>query len=255
MKLIDIAFSAWSEKARWALDWKGLAYTREEYLPVIGDIDLARRTGQAEVPVLFTAAGEAIPDSTRIVLYLERAAPEPALLPAEPRERADALRWQDWASETLSPVGRALVTAAISADAEAAQATVPPGTPGFVRRASRVVVPLGLRVFRWQYELGATAFARAKERLPLLLETIEASLGGGRMFLVGESFSIADLAVASALLLVEPPADEYLPRPMPPVLRRAYTYAPARRDFGGVFAWRDELYRRYRKGAPKLVKA
>lgn len=248
-RLIDIAFSGWSEKARWALDWKGVPYVREEYVPVVGDFALARRTGQAEVPVLITAAGEAIPDSTRIVLHLEETVPEPRLLPARPTERAEALRWQDWASDTLGPVARGLITAGLVADPQAALATVPPDAPRALRLCAKAIVPVGLRVFRWQYDLSKYTLEKEKARLPRLLETIEASLAGGKHFLVGESLSIADIAVASTLLSFDPPEDEYLPRPMPPALRRAYTYAPARLDFGGVFAWRDALYRKFRRPA------
>jgi glutathione S-transferase len=249
LRLIDLAFSGWSEKARWALDWKGIPFERVEYMPVIGDLRLWRRTGQAEVPVLLTETGAAIPDSTRIALHLEDTVPEPRLLPARPAERAEALRWQDWAGDTLSTTARAIIGASLAADPAAQLELLPPGAPWLLRAAGRIVAPAGVRVFRWQYDLTRHAVASARARVPGLLETLEQSLARGKRFLVGDSFSLADLAVASALLLLEPPADEYLPRPMPPALRRAYTYAPARLDYGGVFAWRDEMYRRFRKRA------
>jgi glutathione S-transferase len=246
--LIDLAFSAWSEKARWALDWKGIAYRRREYLPMIGDRELRRLSGGEEVPVLILEDGRAIADSTRICLHLEEARPEPALLPRDARLRAEAMRWQDWAGEVLSPCARTLVGEALQKDGEAARATVHPKAPAFVRFFAPIAVPIGVSRFCSSYEITPATIERARWRLPLLLGEAEVALGKGRTFLVGESFSIADLALASALAIVAPPADEFLPRPMPAALRRAFTLEAAAK-FPALFAWRDDLYRSHRKPA------
>ena len=254
-RLIDLAFSAWSEKARWALDWKGVAYERDEYVPIVGDAALKRRTGQAEVPVLVTESGEAIPDSSRSVAWAEERAPEPRLFPADPRARADAARWQDWAGDSLSVVGRALCTAGMAADSAAARATVPPNAPWIVKATAPLAVPIAFRMFRGQYELTDHAIEHARWRLPRLLETLGGALAGGREFLVGESLSIADIAVAAALILVDPAPDEFLPRPMPAALRKAFTYGPARREFPKVFDWKDRLYQKFRRPSARAPAA
>lgn len=245
--LIDLAFSSWSEKARWALDWKGVRYVRNEYTPMLGDLELLWRTGQTEVPVLVTEHGETIPDSTRIVSYLEEALPEPRLIPADARERADALRWQDWASDTLSPVGRALVSAGLASEPKAAEATVPPTAPWIVRATTAITASPGLWLFNWSYGIGASTIENARRRLPHLLEAIRGALAGGRRFLVGETFTVADLAVAAAFILLDPPPDDHLPRPMPAALRRAFTYRLVRREFPDLVAWRDQMYKEFRR--------
>jgi glutathione S-transferase len=246
--LIDLAFSAWSEKVRWALDWKGVAHHRREYLPMIGDRELRRLSGGEEVPVLVLEGGRAIADSTRIVLHLEEAHPEPALLPRDARARAEVMRWQDWAGEVLSPCARVLVGEAIATDREAARATVSPHAPAFVRFFAPLAVPIGVRRFCASYEITPASIERARWRLPILLGEVEAALASGKKFLVGDAFTLADLAVASALAIVTPPADEWLPRAMPPALRRAFTLAEATR-YAPLLAWRDDLYRRFRKPA------
>ena len=53
-------------------------------------------SGQELVPVLQTDEGEVIADSTAILRWLERRAPEPALWPSDPARRAEADVFVDW---------------------------------------------------------------------------------------------------------------------------------------------------------------
>jgi glutathione S-transferase len=67
--LWHIPLSHFNEKARWALDYKGIAHRRQ----VLGPDYLVRAwrvTGQGKLPILFLD-GRAINDSTRIVAALE----------------------------------------------------------------------------------------------------------------------------------------------------------------------------------------
>ena len=252
--LIDAAFSPWSEKVRWILDRKGIPYEREEYVPVFGDGRLKRLTGQAEIPVIVDEDGRAIADSTRIFHHLEAKAPEPSLLPEDARARAEALRWQDWAGDSLGPTARFIVTDQVARDGEAARATIPPTAGALLRRFAGISVAVGLRLFKSQYDITDEAVAKARWRLPLLLRALEAALPpDGDGFLVGDALSIADIAVASMFTLIDAPADEYLPRPMPPALRRGFTIPFARADFPRAISWRDKLYERCRRPEPTPV--
>ena len=71
--------SHFNEKARWALDWKGIPHVRRtlgpDYLPRVW---WATRRGT--LPVLWLD-GKAIGDSTRIIEALEQRWPEPPLYP------------------------------------------------------------------------------------------------------------------------------------------------------------------------------
>jgi len=244
--LVDQAFSAWSEKARWVLDWKGVAFERREFIPMIDDRWLRRISGQEEVPVL-VRGGAALAGSTAIALALEAERPERPLLPDDRRLRAEAIRWQDWAGDTLSPLGRIVLMGSLVADREAALTTVPPTAPAYARMFASIAVPLGLRQFMKAYEIDEEKIAAAHATLPRHLESIAAALAPGRPYLVGDALTLADVAVASALILIAPPAEEWLPRPMAPALRRAFTSATSLARFPEVFAWRDDLYKRHRR--------
>lgn len=245
--LVHGAFSAWSEKIRWILDLKRVAHDREEYLPMLGDGRLKRLSGGTEVPVWVTATGEGVPDSMRIALRLEAEYPEPRLVPPAGPARGEVLRWHDWAGDVLSPLARVICTHGLSTTPGAAAATVPPSAPWIARVTAPVLAGPGLWLFRRQYEIDAAAVAAARERLPRLLETIALAIEGPRRYLVGDSLTLADVAVGAALLLLAPPADAYLPRPMPPPLRAAFTDRPSLEAFPTVFAWRDEVYAAHRR--------
>jgi glutathione S-transferase len=106
--LWHIPFSHYSEKARWALDYKGIAHRRR----VLGSnylIRVWRATGQGKLPVLWLD-GRAIADSTRIIAALEEHHPEPPLYPRDAAARQRALALEDDLDETLGPALRVLTT-------------------------------------------------------------------------------------------------------------------------------------------------
>jgi glutathione S-transferase len=107
--LWHIPLSHFSEKVRWALDYKGIAHRRRvlgpDYL-----IRAWRATGQGKLPVLWLD-GRAIADSTRIIAALEERYPEPPLYPSDPTARRRALALEEDLDETLGPAVRAVIMA------------------------------------------------------------------------------------------------------------------------------------------------
>ena len=86
--LWQIDISHYSEKVRWALEYKGVDHIRRTPLPGT-HIPIAlvlTRGAQPTVPVL-TIDGRAIGDSTAIIAALEELYPEPPLYPEDPAER------------------------------------------------------------------------------------------------------------------------------------------------------------------------
>jgi glutathione S-transferase len=102
--LWHIPLSHFSEKVRWALDYKGIAHQRR----VLGSdylIQVWRATGQGKLPVLWLD-GQAIADSTRIIAALEQRYPKPPLYPRDTATRQRALALEDDLDETLGPALR-----------------------------------------------------------------------------------------------------------------------------------------------------
>ncbi|MGB8638114.1 MAG: glutathione S-transferase family protein [Pseudolabrys sp.] len=206
--LWHIPFSHYSEKARWALDYKGIAHRRR----VLGSnylIRVWRVTGQGKLPVLWLD-GRAIADSTRIIAALEEHYPEPPLYPREAAARQRALALEDDLDETLGPALRAaVVTPLFRHDPDTALRML---TTGMGSKAYPGLRPL-LRVFPWFYRFRHKISERNLERdravVAAALDRIEHTRQG-RAYLVGEAFTVADLTAASLLgPLLQPPEIQY----------------------------------------------
>jgi glutathione S-transferase len=100
--LWHLEVSHYNEKARWALDLKGVAHVRRAVTPALQELRARRLRAQTTVPIL-EIEGRAIGDSTRIIEEIERRWPEPPLYPADPEERRRALDLEDFFDEQCGP--------------------------------------------------------------------------------------------------------------------------------------------------------
>jgi glutathione S-transferase len=100
-----------------------------------------------------------------------------------------------------------------------------------------------------KYQHSAYAEDHAKLTVERILTILKYALEG-RQYLVGDSFTRADVTAASMLLLVNPPPDELFL--FPAAMRPMYT-VPLTSDprFAPIFAWRDGMYRKHRGEAVK----
>src|SRR5687768_18176343 len=85
--LWHLEISHYNEKARWALDYKGIEHVRRAVTPGLQELTARRLRAGRTTPILETQ-GRAIGDSTKIIEEIERRWPEPPLYPADPTERS-----------------------------------------------------------------------------------------------------------------------------------------------------------------------
>jgi glutathione S-transferase len=109
-----------------ALQLKSLPYRVWEWLPPLHVTMQLVMTGKRAVPSL-RIDGE-ISGSRAIMHQLDALAPEPALYPAEPEERAMVEMADLWGDETFQPIARELIWAGAVHRADAWSAMAP--TPG-----------------------------------------------------------------------------------------------------------------------------
>src|SRR3954463_13177361 len=88
MVLWHLKVSNYNEKARWALDYKGLPHTRRA-LPAGAHAKVARglTDGSCSTFPILVIGDEVVPDSTKIIEALEQRHPDPPLYPADPQLR------------------------------------------------------------------------------------------------------------------------------------------------------------------------
>jgi glutathione S-transferase len=252
--LWHIPLSHYSEKVRWALDYKGIAHRRRvlgpDYL-----IRVWRATGQGKLPVLWLD-GRAIADSTRIIAALEEHYPEPPLYPRDTATRQRALALEDDLDDTLGPALRAaIVTPLFRHDPDIALRVL---TTGMGSKAYRTLRPL-LRIFpsfyRFRHSISESNLERDRAIVAAALDRIEHQRQG-RAYLVGEAFTVADLTAAALLgALLQPPEIQYpLQVELPPYLkdyRATLLQYPAAQWAAGIY----RLHRGYSAEVAKRTAA
>jgi glutathione S-transferase len=247
--LWHIEISHFNEKARWALDFKGVEHRRRAPTPgahMVVALWLTR--GRHKTFPVLELDGEVIADSTEIIAALERRFPDPPLYPESPAEGRRALELEEFFDQELGPHMRLFAFHEATKD------------PATVERFTVDLLPDGLADVG-PIRAGATSFFSAftalrygvksdrraelaKAKVLAALDRLESELGGGD-YLVGDSFTVADLTAASLFYpLVEPPQGPSLP-PAPEALER---FRAPLADRPG-YQWVAEMFRRHRAPA------
>jgi glutathione S-transferase len=234
--------SHFNEKARWALDWKGVRHVRRSLLPVFHVPRILAMTGQKSVPVL-VVEGRAIHDSTRIIEELERSFPGPPLLPHHTAERQRALALEEFFDVELGPHLRRALFHELLAHSDYAAATIATGCSPATRMAYRALFPAVRALMRLDMRIDERGAALGRAKIAAAFDRLEAEVGPSG-YLVGERFTVADLTAAALLSpLVVPPEFPYpLPGPLPEPMARYRTSVAARRGF----QWVLDMYARHR---------
>ncbi len=241
-RLLILPISPWSERARWALDHHGLAYKTEIHTPLFGESRLRRLAGpareRATVPIL-RVGDQVLADSWDIAQYAEREGRGAPLLP--PGLEPEIRRWTTLADELMGE-GRALVTGAILSSPAALDETLPRAVPRWLRPLLRPVTRYVTAWFARKYRFSLDDLALSRERVRDRLVQIRAGLGGRATLL--ETFSYADIAVATSLQGVSPVNSPTIR--LGPALRQAWTQPELAAEFADLIAWRDGLYAAHR---------
>jgi len=221
--LHQFLYSHFNEKARWALDYKGIPHQRQTYLPGPHMPSIRRLSGQTQTPVL-TLGDEVIAGSAAIIDRLERDHPEPPLYPSDPALRTEALALQTRFDTTVGPAVRTALFSVLVHEGGYL-------TRMFARDAS---VPLRM-VYRATFPFARRLIARANgvtdpENVRRAFETTERTLdevadrSRATGYLCGTSFTVADLTAASLLapLAAVDHPDMARPRPLPAAMVTFY---------------------------------
>src|SRR5262252_6714804 len=180
--LWHIPLSHYSEKVRWALDYKGIAHRRRvlgpDYL-----IRVWRATRQGQLPVLWID-NRAVADSTRIIAALEKHYPEPALYPRDVAAQQRALALEEDLDETLGPALRAaVVTPLFRHDPDVALRVLTTGMPDEAYRTLRPLLPIFPAYYRFRHKIRDASLEADRATVAAALGRIEQERQG-RAYLV-----------------------------------------------------------------------
>ena len=246
--LWHIEISHYNEKARWALDYKGIPYELRTPMPGTHRLSALRLTrGRHDRLPVLGLGGSRIGDSTAIIAALEEHTPEPALYPADPVERERALELEDFFDEEVGPRVRRLYWFHTIDDVDAASEVILNNVGTLRRGVMRRLAPIAGRGVKRDYGIDEAGAAEAADGLRAAMDRLESEIGPSG-YLVGDSFSVADLTGAAMFTSIIAPPERPYAAPLPPPLTEFREELEARP--GG--AWIADVYARHR-GAPVPV--
>lgn len=248
--LWQIDVSHYSEKARWALDYKEVHHVRRSPIPGLHMV-IARRLTNGErntFPVL-ELDGRVIGDSTAIIAALEERHPDNPLYPSDPEQRRRALELEDYFDEELGPPIRLLAWHHLGNDPAAFAAMMGRMAPPPMNRLPRATAAYGRAFTGLRYSVrSAEAAEQAETRVLAALERLEAELGDNE-YLVGDSFSSADLTAAALFYPMATPEEGPLPSDEAGPEGMERFREPLKERSG--YRWVKEIFHRHRRPASK----
>jgi glutathione S-transferase len=248
--LWQVQVSHYVEKVRWALDYKRVPHIRRSLLPGLHAVKTKRLTGDTSTTPVLSLDGHSIGDSTRIIAQIEERWPRPPLYPEDEAQRRRALELEEFFDEELGPhIRRAFYQELLPHP----QLVAPLFTQG--QPARRILLRAGFpplrAAMRRRFEINAESAAASRAKMVAAIDRLERGISPGG-FLVGDSFTVADLTAAALFYPVARPpefpyamvADGDLPDSW-----RHFVDTLAQRPGG---KWVGEIYRRHRGSSAEL---
>jgi glutathione S-transferase len=243
LRVYGMAFSPFSEKARWALDHHRVPYVWTEHVPMMGERKLRNIAGAKgeRVSVPLAIDGDAVlRDSLAIAKHADRVGKGAPLFANE----AAVLTWVGRSDRALD-AARVLLFARTLRDREALRESL----PGWVPRPLRgLATPVAARAWRFlsrKYGADKVDPEEATATLREVLGAMRKAVASRDTILDG--FSYADIAMAVVLQMIAPVADEYIV--LGPGRRRSWTEPTLAAEFADLVSWRDAVYTRRRRAS------
>jgi glutathione S-transferase len=219
IELIQFERSHYNDKARWALDYKAIPHSRTCLLPGLHFGAVAKLTGGTTVPVL-RMDGQVVGGSAAIIDALEARQPAPSLYPTDAADRTRALEIQALFDDEAGPAVRAALFAAFIKTAGYFSTVFSTHASTPKRLMYRAIYPVARRKLVTEMHLeDPEVLRRNLDRTEKAFDFV-AENAGPTGYLVGDRFSVADLAAAALLApAVETGRHEMvLPEPRPPAV-------------------------------------
>lgn len=242
MKLLEFPHSHYCEKARWALDYKGVPFQAVAVMPGLHMITVRRVAPGTSVPVLLND-NDVVQGSSEILHYLDQKYPSHSLTPTDADERQTCLDIEHTMDDRLGENLRRVLYHRLLA------------YPDYIRycfthpmpRLKQLIFSLFYPILRYKiyqtYVISTAKVEQARRDFDVAMSEVEKKIRH-RQYLVGEKFTRADLSVASMLsLLVMPPEHPFPWREIPDP--QVKTFYDDYRDHP-VSEWVRKMYRDHR---------
>jgi len=196
-ELYDFTFSHYSEKARWALDFKGVPYTPRHLLPGFHMRTTRKLAPRSSVPILKTDDA-VIQGSTEIIDFLEQTFPDRSLTPLQPQDANSAIEWEKYLDVEIGVTLRLWFYYHTLPDRDRALKFLCTDATWLQRSLFAVSFAPIRRKMTLLMNINAESASSAERRFAAAFDRLDQALERGP-FLAGNRFSRADLSACSLL--------------------------------------------------------
>ncbi len=200
LRFITVRFSHFCEKARWALDYAGLAYREESHVPIFSWAATYGAKGGRTVPVLVTPE-RTLSDSTDILHWVDARNVAPPLFPTG-ELGAEVAQWEETFDKRVGPAARRLIYFHLMKTPVLVRRLLQSAGSGWEAPATRLAFPVLKAMMVRGLRIDAAGAERSQQALNEVLDSVGTRLADGRRYLAGDRFSAADLTFASLLVPV-----------------------------------------------------
>ena len=241
--LYQFPISHYCEKVRWALDYKGVPYSKKNLLPGLHMKTTRKLARHSSVPIL-DHGGTIVQGSSEIISYLDKTLPERLLTPVNPAEAQLVREWERYLDEEVGVHLRRCVYYTLLDYPDIVIGFFAQDGSWWNKPLLKLMFPRVKKLMRARMKIDAAGAAESREHLDAALQRVQAAIADNQPFLVGKQFSRADLTAAALLapLFMPPQYGLQWPRQMPePIRELSEQYQPQ-------LEWAAGIYQRYRGG-------
>lgn len=223
VRLYQFAISHYSEKVRWALDYKGIAYEPVWLLPGMHVRTIRGLTGQkdTQVPVLVHDS-TVVQGSSAILDYLDETFPDQPLTPDDAHGKASALAWEKRLDEEAGPAVRTFAYHHLLQRPKLVAPMLTAKTPFWNRYIVLLAFSRIDEQMREYMKINEKTAAKAQQALENLLDEL-GEIYRQRPYLVGNSLTRADITAGALFAPLIMPEQYPVPWPrqqrLPPEMK------------------------------------
>ncbi len=205
LELYQFPISHYCEKVRWALDYKGLHYKRINLLPGLHLRTTKKVARHSYVPIL-RHGKEYVQGSASIITYLDEHFPQQRLTPKDPVLREQALKWEQYVDSEIGPHVRRVCYDTLLHHPEVVIPFFTHEGPWYGKLYVNAVYGQLVKTMRKLMDINPDSAATSQAQVSAALDEILQAMRG-RDYLVGDTFTRADLATAALFApIILPPA-------------------------------------------------
>ncbi|MEE2732934.1 MAG: glutathione S-transferase [Pseudomonadota bacterium] len=238
--LYQFPISHFCEKAKWALDYKGLDYTTQNLLPGLHLKTTTKLAAKSSVPVL-VHDGRSVQGSEQIITYLDEHFPEKKLTPVNSQEAQSAREWERYLDMEIGVHLRRYTYHTLLKHPNLVIGFFATDGPFWAKPFLKVMYPKLSKTMRKLMDVNEASAAKSRQSMLMALERLNDAVDENE-FLVGNRFSRADLTAAALLapLFMPPKYGLEWPDSMPEPLQSEVNALEPQ------LVWAKGIYEKYR---------